>query len=165
MFYWMKQAKYECSIEQQFQDDAKDDIDRNASCIEEVHGIPGDIKANDWFDDGRANGDASFDVVIGNIFAASYIKQTSKKQLFLAKRHESMKRKKYHNHPNVIPLAIEVTGGMEPMFNEVIQQIANRISQRKNIPYSIMVNRVRTDIVAHLYKANVRMIMLSIGEL
>ena len=53
------------------------------------NGVPGDILVEDW-DQGE---DAYFDVVVGNIFAASYVKQSATRRLWLANEKEKLKRK------------------------------------------------------------------------
>ena len=47
-------------------------------------------------------------------------------------------------------------------FKLIIQQLAGRISVRKNKPYSIVVNRIRSKIIAVLMKQNAIMILSSI---
>ena len=65
----------------------------------EVDGVPGDANADCYFDDGRADTKAYFDVTVGNIFADSYLKQASNHKLYLANLLEKRKHKKYKTIP------------------------------------------------------------------
>ena len=60
--------------------------------------------------------------------------------------------------PNVKGLGLETMGAMGKFFKTFTQQIAKKIQARTNIPYTIIINRIRTRITSKLIKHNVNMI-------
>ena len=125
-----------------------------------IKGVPGDIKIENWYDDNDES--VYLDVVVSNIFAASYIKQASKERLYVAKYKEKLKKDKYQNKENIIPLALETMGAMGDEFKRVLQKLVDRIATRKNKKYSIIMNQIRTKIIANLMKLNAVMVLTSI---
>ena len=130
----MIKAAWDTMIEQKYMEHR---IDKDEEYNESIDGIPGDIKVNDYFRD-RVNKSAYFDVTVANVFATSYIKNTSKERLWLSKRKELIKHKKCKNDQNVIPLAIETMGATGPECKRLLQRLADALSLRTNTPYSIM---------------------------
>lgn len=124
------------------------------------NGVPGDIKVKHW-SEGKYE-DVYMDVVVANIFAPSYIGITSEKRGALAKQKEMEKKKKYNDSEQMLPLAIEVLGGMGIIFKKVLQRIAHRICTRKNKVYSEMMNQLRQYLVARLMQQNTNMILSSL---
>ena len=57
---------------------------------------------------------------------------------------------------------MEVMGGFGYEFKKSMQQLSDKLSIRKNQPYSIIINRIRAKIIAVLMKQNVNMILSSI---
>ena len=133
-------------------------ISTSASAI--VKGIPGDIKILKW--DNVTGEDLYLDIVVGNIFAKSYVDKTSKTRLWLATEKERVKLEKYHHKKDVKPMALETMGAMGNTFKNILQIIADRIATRRNQPYSIVMNRIRTRLIAILMKYNCNMILSSI---
>ena len=119
---------------------------------------------DDYFND-RENVNVYFDIAVANIFANSYINNTSKYKLWLSKKKERGKHMKNRNDPNVIPLAIESMGAIGPEFKKVLQRLADALSLRTNIPYSIMMQRIRSNVVAEMMRYNVDMMISSMGNL
>ncbi len=102
--------------------------------------IAGDIKVLNY-DDGK---DCYFDVTVVNPMAMSYVKGGVKKRLFAAGRREQDKIDKYDfNQDQFKPLVIEALGGIGGIFKDVLRDCVNRISVRKNIPYSISMSNLR----------------------
>ena len=126
-----------------------------------IGGIPGDLKIFNWYDR-LTDKDMFGDVVIGNIFSPSYIMNTRKERLWLAKKKEKEKRDKYGNPRDFVPLAMEVMGAMGVEFKRMLQQMADRIATRKNITYSRMMNRMRIKLTSYLMKKNAEMITASL---
>ena len=145
---WIKTAGLNTQIEQKYED-----IDNQKI---KVKGIPGDIKIMQY--DNMSGIDLYLDVVVGNVFAESYVKSAARERLWMAKEKEKQKLNKYNNEDNIKPMALESMGAMGPCFKKMIQDIAHRISERKNKPFSIILNRIRTRIIAILMKYNSSMI-------
>lgn len=80
----------------------------------------------------------------------------------MAKEKEKLKHEKYKNYPNVIPCALETTGAIGPIFKQTLQLLADAIATRSNIPYPIIMNRIRSSIIAKLMMHNAEMIISSI---
>ena len=150
-----RSAGFKVDIEQKFN---RRQIQSDHHYDPEVHGIPGDLKVYNWWP-GAPEPDAYLDVVVGNIFAASYLPQTSQKCLYLAKLKEKMKHQKYNNHPNVIPLAIEVMGAIGPEFRRVLATLSDAIALRSNAPYSVVMERTRCKIITTMMQANCEMMI------
>ena len=125
-----------------------------------IDGVPGDIYVDSW--DNESGGRAYFDVTVANIFAKSYVKKASMDRLAIAKLKENEKKEKYENMNDIIPLAVEVMGGIGNSFKKCMQQIADKIALRKNQPYGIVINRLRAKIIAVLMKQNAKMILSAI---
>ena len=149
----LKQAQYNTKIEQKYK------YDSNNQQVVNDNKIPGDIVAY-RYDQGN---DYYFDTVVGNVFASSYIKNTSKdsNRLWLAKKKEKDKMLKHEHVPHLIPLAIEVMGGLGDRFKYVLQNIAHTVGTMKKIKYPIMMNRIRKRLIAILMKQNAKMIISS----
>ena len=152
-----RRAGYETSIEQKLN---RHSIDPRYPYDNDVHGVPGDCKTENYFDCEGENA-AWLDVVVGNVFAASYIKDAAKKRLYVAHEHEKRKQSKYNHHPNVIPLAIESMGGIGTQFRRVLGTLADAVSVRTNTPYPVVMERVRMKVVSTLMQCNCEMIMSS----
>ena len=150
---YMKQSGLNTKIEQKYKyDENKQEmIDNNGK-------VPGDILAYN-FDDGN---NYYFDVVVGNVFAKSYINNTSKTRLFLANDKENKKISKYKDIQYFIPLAIEVMGAIGDKIKYIIQNLADKLAKMKKIKYEIMMNRIRKNIIAILMKHNAKMIISSL---
>ena len=149
----LRQAQYNTKIEQKY----KYSADNGQIIINNK--IPGDILAY-RYDQGN---DYYFDAVVGNIFATSYINNTSKEsnRLWLAKKKENDKMSKHEHVIHFIPLAIEVMGGLGDKFKYVLQNMAHKIGTMKKIKYQVMMNRIRKKIIAILMKQNAKMIISS----
>ena len=150
---YIKQSGFNTKIEQKYKYD-----ENKQMAIELDNKIPGDIMVY-RYNDGH---DYYFDVVVGNIFANSYINNTSKSRLFLANDKENKKILKYKSINYFIPLAIEVMGGIGDRIKYVLQNIADKLSKMKKIKYEIMINRIRKNIIATLMKSNAKMISSSL---
>ena len=150
-----RSAGFKVDIEQKFN---RRRIQTDHYYDQEVHGIPGDLKIYNWWPD-APEPDAYLDVVVGNIFAASHLPQTSKHCLHLAKQKEKIKHHKYNNHPNVIPLAIEVMGAVGPEFRRVLATLSDAIALRSNAPYSVVMERTRCKIITTMMQANCEMMI------
>ena len=152
---YMKKADYSTKLEQKYK------YNDSNQMSEEVKGIPGDLVVTNWMQNSEHE-DYYMDVVVGNIFADSYVKSVCQKRLGLATLKEQKKLEKYNHKPNIIPLAMEVMGGVGKQFRLVLQKMASRISDRTNKPQPIIMNRLRKNIVAKLMKANCQMILSSV---
>ena len=53
---------------------------------------------------------------------------------------------------------MEVTGAVGNAFRHVLGLLAQTISTRTNIPYGIMMNRIRGDIIGTMMKINSQMV-------
>ena len=122
-----------------------------------IKGIPGDIFVKNW--DIESGEDASIDVIVCNIFAKSYVKKAANERLATATLKEKQKQDKYLNQSDVIPVAIEVIGGLGICFKECIQLIADGIAIKKNQPYGIVINRMRSKLIAIMMRENARTIL------
>ena len=149
-----KSAGYNTKIEQKYNWNA------NNNEYERVDGIPGDIWVEKWSDDNKH--DTYFDVTVSNVFAATYIKKAAETRLYTATLRETEKIKKYNNNQSVIPLAVETMGALGNKFKNILQKLAERISLRKNQPYNVTMNRIRTKIISILMKENAKMMLSSI---
>ena len=149
---YMKKADYITKLEQKYKYDEKNQLS------EEIKGVPGDLVVKNWT---QTNNETEYymDVVVGNIFAKSYVNTTCQRRLGLATLKEKQKKDKYNNKPNIIPLAMEVTGGIGQEFKSVLHKISCKISERVNKPQPIIMNRLRKNIIAKLMKANCHMIL------
>ena len=125
-----------------------------------IKGIPGDIKVLKW--DNITGEDLYLDIVVGNIFAKSYVDNASKSRLWLATEKERSKLEKYQHKENVKPMAMETMGAMGNTFKNILQIIADRIATRRNKQYPIVMNRIRTRLSAILMKHNCNMVLSSI---
>ena len=174
--YWARKAQYKVEIEQKFQsvEEKKDqqmvdNLGRIMQPNEVMRDIsnqrPGDLMIKDFFCDGRADCNAYLDVVVSNIYAPTYLPQTSKKRLYLAHKKEKEKKAKYNGNENVIPVSIEVTGSMGNTFRDICKHFAEEISIRSNVPYSICMQRIRSDIVGCLMKSQSEMVQSCWGTL
>ena len=153
----LKEAAYTTEIEQKYGDHRSDpNWERNVV----VEGVPGDIKVFDFLDSGQDR-DVYLDVVIGNPYCASYLKNTSKERLWLAKEKERVKHAKYNHAPNVLPMAMEATGAVGPEFRRLLAYLASTISRRKSIPYPITMHRIRSKIIAMMIRCNTKMVLRS----
>ena len=157
-----RQAGMQVEIEQKYNREMEGLDMEDTDGDDPIHGIPGDIKIQNWFDR-RDNKDLFGDIVVGNIFAPSYVTNTRKERLWLAKKKEKEKREKYNNPVDFVPMAIEVMGACGRDFKRILQQLADRIATRKNISYSYMINRIRTQITSYLMKKNAEMILASMA--
>ena len=145
-------ADYITQKEQKYKLDDKNQIIR-------INGVPGDVKVIEWF---RGTfDDAYMDVVVGNVFAKTYIKDAAEKRLSTAIKWEEKKRGKYKKNNDILPLAIESAGGIGHQFRQVIHQMAGKISTRKEIELPIMINRIRSNVIAMLMKHNAKMVISS----
>ena len=117
-----------------------------------VNGIPGDIKVFKW--DIETGEDIYLDVVIGNVFASSYINGSSKERLYVAKKWETRKRDKYNNKENIEPLAFESMGGMGSALKLILQRVADKIAIRQRKHYGIVMNGIRTKLTSELMRHN-----------
>ena len=151
----MKAADYTTKLEQKYKYNDANQLS------EEVKGIPGDLVVNNWM---QSDDEPEYymDVVVGNIFADSYVNSVSQRRLGLATFKEQKKKEKYNHKENIIPLAMEVMGGLGKQFRLVLQKISNRISDRTNKPQPIIMNRLRKNIIAKLMKANCHMILSAV---
>ena len=157
-----KMAGFRVEIEQKYNREMAGLDLEDTDLDDPIHGVPGDIKIYDWYDDRDQDKDMYGDMVVGNIFAPSYISNTRKERLWLAKKKEKEKREKYGHPRNFIPMAMEVMGAMGVDFKRMLQQLADRIATRKNISYGRMMNRMRVQLTSYLMKKNAEMIMASL---
>ena len=123
-------------------------------------GIPEDIKVQNY--DTLTGEDAYFDISVGNLFAATYVNQAANTRLYVASKVEEGKRRKYGNMGNIIPLAMETTGGFGVEFKEVLKDLAKRIECRKNIPAEYLLHRIKAKLTAVLMKDNAEMVISSL---
>ncbi len=122
---------------------------------------PGDLKYFNWKEmDGV---DMMFDLTVGSIFCKTYKKGAAQRRFYVCDEKRKQKMRKYRNLDlqNFEVLAIENAGGMSKIFRGVLQELATRISLYKSTPYSIIINQLRTKIVATLMKHNAKMIIAS----
>ena len=155
----IKQAGYQTIQE------ARYNMDDNGNKIR-IQQRPGDIKILNFdnnIDTDDKMRDVYLDLVVGNIYAKSYINNTSKQRLWLATNKQYFKNEKYHNTKNVIGLGVEVLGGLSKEFNKFLHKIAERIHLKNNVPAAIVMNRIRSRLLAKLMKCNVRMIKKCYG--
>ena len=125
-----------------------------------VDGVPGDILVFNWNMEGDENErNMYFDLSVGNIFDSSYINSTSKTRAWLLCKKEREKSKKYGDAPNVQGLALEVTGGMSGNLNKVLQVLAERLENKTNIVKSIQMNRLRSNLLAHMMKQQAHQVL------
>ena len=150
-------------IEQKYNNDKINEIDKeNKNKHGIVIGIPGDLKLINFNINGKKSRDLYCDVVVSNIFAKTWLPLAKTKALALATRKEHDKKKKYDFPEDFQPLSIECMGGMGMETKALLQKFATRLSSRKNIPYPMMINRLRSRIVSKLIQCNTRMILNSI---
>ena len=99
---------------------------------------------------------AFFDVRVFNPFAKSYENQTTTS---LFKRNENEKKKSYNErvirieHGSFTPLVFSANGGCGRETNFFLKVLAEKISEKKNIPISIVSNYIRTKISFSLTKS------------
>ena len=134
-------------------------IDENVPYDVHVHGVPGDMALPVYFDDGRLDTEGLFDFVVGNVCAPSHKKSAAKHKLHVARKKEKEKHSKYDNHPNVIPCALETFGGMGEEFHYLLSFIADAQATRRSTAYSVVMARLRANVIGTLWKYNVRMFM------
>ncbi len=79
-----RRAGYITKIEQRWKDPDHDPTSPRV----DPRQVPGDIKCEGFCPDGALSKDAYFDIVVGNIFADTYLPYTSKSRLWLAKEWE-----------------------------------------------------------------------------
>ena len=72
---------------------------------------------------------------------------------------EMMDKIKKQGGNEVVPCIFDVNGAYNIEFKLLMQHLASRISTRKQIPYSIIINRMRTHLISSLYKYNTLMIL------
>ena len=112
--YWFRKAGFNAKIENKFKDPEEEKKQQQQQQINMQQpqqismipkGRPGDVCVENYFNDGRSDQTAYFDVTCVNIYCDSYISHTKSIRLWAASMKEAEKRNKYNNHPNVIPLA------------------------------------------------------------
>ena len=124
-----------------------------------VHGVPGDMALPVYFDDGRLDTEGLFDFVVGNVCAPSHVRAAAKHKLHVARKKEKEKHAKYEEHPNVIPCALESFGGMGEEFHYLLSFIADAQATRRSTAYSVVMARLRANVIGTLWKYNIRMFM------
>ena len=83
----------------------------------------------------------------------------------VGQRKKKQKQRKYNNQSNIIPLSFNALGVTGPQARGFIQLIADRTAEIHNIPYSVVIHRIRTRIISKIIKHNAEMIVQSIGVL
>ena len=151
LYYFCQLAGLDVQQEQRYE------IDVNNNKVR-IEGRPGDIKINNYYTEttlpeNMTDRDVYIDVTVANICADTYIKQASKKRAVIAQAKEKHKLKKYQNNPNIMGI------GMETFGKTIINYLANRLSLLHNIPYSIWINRIRSNLLAVLMQQNAQMII------
>ena len=125
-----------------------------------IHGRPGDCMINNFLFDDNNLGKLYIDVTIGNNMARSYIEQTSVKRAWLANELEYKKNEKYPVL-NCVGFGMETIGGMSKAFKGMLQHCAMRMESRRNAPWTLWMNRLRSRLYGVLMKENSRMILNS----
>ena len=157
IFYYCKKAKMEVEQEKRYEDDGNGGKQR-------IQGRPGDLKIINFFTtsklpDGCTHRNLYVDATVVNIYADTYIGKASVKRGVMAQEKEKHKSKKYQNNPNIMGIGIEVMGTISKNGKTVINHIANRLSLLQDIPQSIWINRIRSNILAVLMQHNAQMII------
>ena len=150
-------ANLDVQQEQRYEDD------ENGNKVR-IEGRPGDIKINNYFTTsqlprGVEHRHLYIDVTVANIFAKSYLSTAAKKRSAIAQSKEIHKLKKYQNCPNIMGIGIECIGTLSKNGKSIINFLANRLSIIKNIPKSIWINRIRSNLLAVLMQQNAKMII------
>ena len=101
---------------------------------------------------------AFFDVRVFNPFAKSYM-NTSLDTLF--KSNENAKKREYNQrvidieHGTFTPIVLSAYGGYGRETNRFISEMVNKLSEKKDIPTSVISNYVRTKLSFELIRAQV----------
>ena len=123
-------------------------------------GRPGDIVIQNYTDECeyKTPTDVYFDITVGNIFAESYIHNTSQERGWLAGFKEELKKNKYLQRSDIQGIGMEVLGGISKSGKNLLRQLADRIFLRTNVTQSVLINQMRSKLVAILQKNNAIMI-------
>ena len=161
LFDFCKMADLDVEKEKRYEDDGQGNMVR-------IQGRPGDIKINNYYTNttlpkGITNRDIYIDVTVANITCDTYIDKASKKRGAIAALKEIHKEKKYQNNPNIKGIGMEVFGAISNNGKDIIHYLSNRISLLKNMPQSIWINRIRSNLLAVLMQHNSKMIIKCYG--
>ena len=151
---FLKQANLSFKLEQKYKT-----FDMKKGFTEENNMIPGDIVIENWYD--KTSEPAYFDITIGNIFCDTYIKGAAKEMHHVTRLKARQKHQKYSHISTMEPMVIDTMGGFGEQFKINLQHIAKRISLHKQAPYSIIINRLRTKLIAILHQHNANMMIAS----
>ena len=148
-----KQAGFEVKFEERYRLNSNNEKER-------IPGRPGDILIHNYTDEYeyKSPTDVYYDITVGNIFSNTYIDNTSKERGWLASKKEELKKNKYLNQNNIQGIGIEVIGGISQSGKRLLHQIADKIFLRTNVAQSVLINQMRSKLVAILHKNNAKMI-------
>ena len=157
IFKFCKIANLDVQQEQRYESDGDGNKIR-------IQGRPGDIKINNYFTTTTLPKNVKHrnlyvDITVANIFAPTYLKRAAKKRSIIATEKEKHKLKKYQDCPNIMGIGFECMGAMSKNGKRLINYIAERISLLKNIPKSLMINRIRSNLLADMMQSNANMII------
>ena len=150
IFKYLKQAGYNVLKEEKFDDNNEDNID----------GIPGDIKILNY-DINNEFKDLYLDVTVGNVMSQSYVDGAAKQRGYLNQLNEKRKSDKYGNQINIKGLSFETFGAISNNVKDIIKNIARKLEIKQAVHNTVLINRIRSQMVAALMQANGRMLVKS----
>ena len=81
---------------------------------------------------------------------------------YVTRLKEEQKIKKYHEINTMEPMVMDTMGGFGETCKLNLQHIAKRISLFKQVPYPVIINRMRSKLTAILHLHNANMVIASI---